>query len=129
MASVVVPPHPGLAFPLGALATDFRRDYVRTVGTPVDRVSMAGLRELVKDLRSRAIAELRAEGIPPSGEFAEVVMVVDFDRLASPLRRARRCGCLPSTFDPSARRGSGRDRAEAGPVGPLLQAAHPSTVR
>ena len=72
MAAVVVPPHPGLASPLGALVADLRRDYVRTVAAPVDRVAMAGLRGLVEDLRARAEAELGAEGIPPDGLVVEL---------------------------------------------------------
>lgn len=58
MASVIVPLHPGLASPIGALTGDLRRDFVRTVGASVDRVPMSRLRDLAAELRGRAAAEL-----------------------------------------------------------------------
>jgi N-methylhydantoinase A len=58
MARVIVPLHPGLASPLGALTGDLRRDFVRTVGASVERVAMSRLRDLATELQGRAAAEL-----------------------------------------------------------------------
>ena len=58
IARVIVPLHPGLASPLGALTGDERRDLVRTVGASVDQVPMARLRNLATELQGRAATEL-----------------------------------------------------------------------
>jgi N-methylhydantoinase A len=63
LARVIVPPHPGLASPLGALTGDLRRDHARTVGEPLDRVSMSDLARQVEELRREAETELAAEGV------------------------------------------------------------------
>lgn len=57
IARVIVPLHPGLASPIGALTGDLRRDFVQTVGASVDVVDMSRLRDLVREYQGRAAAE------------------------------------------------------------------------
>lgn len=63
VARVLVPPHPGLASPLGALSAELRRDHVRSVGDRVEELDMGRLRRTVAELWAEAIAEMEREGI------------------------------------------------------------------
>jgi len=59
MASVVVPPHPGLCSAFGAAIAEARVDRVQTLFTQSDNVDVAGLAEALKRLRLGAVEELR----------------------------------------------------------------------
>ena len=75
LARVVVPIHPGLASPLGALKGDIRRDHVKTVGELIDRVPMDSVRRLFDTLGGEAEASLSGEGI--SVEAVEIDVNAD----------------------------------------------------
>ena len=64
---IVTPLVPGLFSALGLLLADYRQDYVRSLAIPVDRVTAAQLRDAFAALRSQALAEFSAQGVPADG--------------------------------------------------------------
>jgi N-methylhydantoinase A len=62
MASIVVPPNPGVTSALGLLMADPRRDYVTSRLRRVSQLGAAELSGLLGELRERAVAEFTAEG-------------------------------------------------------------------
>jgi len=67
---VLIPRHPGALSALGMLLTDVRKEYSRTVMRPVDD-GLAALAPVFRELEAAAVADLRAEGLPPEAQRLE----------------------------------------------------------
>jgi N-methylhydantoinase A len=72
---VLVPPIPGGFSALGLVATDVRRDYVRTFYAPLDRVQPDGVAAAYVAMEDLAHAMLRRAGVP--GERWELARAAD----------------------------------------------------
>ena len=80
MATIIIPPYPGLLSALGLLSTDLRHDAVRTFVQRGPAYDLAGMEAVYQALQAEAAAHLSAEGVPPERQ--------GFQRLAD-LRYAR----------------------------------------
>lgn len=71
---VLIPPFPGCTSAFGALISNSRRDFVRTIGRATSDVDVGSLAKLARALVDEASSALAAEGIPLESRTVEVWM-------------------------------------------------------
>jgi N-methylhydantoinase A len=66
LATIIVPPHPGILCAIGLLLTDLRTNYVRTRLAPLSEASLPVIEETFAGLEADALAWFDQEGIAPA---------------------------------------------------------------
>ncbi len=64
VASVIIPPHPGILSALGLLSTDLQHDAVRTFLQRGPTYDLAGIEAVYRTLQEEVAGHLTAEGVP-----------------------------------------------------------------
>ena len=68
---VIVPVDPGLFSARGIALADFTHDYVASVVRPADQIESNKLETILSDLRARAEADLKSEGVEPHAQILQ----------------------------------------------------------